>query len=122
MSMRFLLLAPLLWTAACTHPPEPPPRGAPLEVINSQTCREHMLISPAPSYPRPALVDGIAGYAIVTYDLDGTGRAKNERVIESQPARVFDETAVKALLATTFRPGAVASGCRYVAHFAFRIR
>ncbi len=120
--MRHLFLISVLGVAGCAQTPEPPPRGAPPEIIASQTCREHMISSRPPAYPKRAVAEGIMGYSIVAYDLDGSGQAKNARVIESKPARVFDEAAVQALVSSAFQPGVTARECRYVADFAFRRR
>jgi protein TonB len=81
-----------------------------------------MVSSRPPVYPKRAVAEGIMGYSIVAYDLDGSGQARNARVIAARPAGVFDEAAVQALLASAFQPGVIATECRYVADFAFRKR
>lgn len=55
-------------------------------------------------YPAAARAAGIEGYAVVRYDIDADGRAVNARVVESQPAEVFDEAALATVASWRFRP------------------
>jgi TonB family protein len=49
------------------------------------------------TYPQRAFDAGQQGYVVVEFTLDAKGRASNAKVIESKPARVFDEAALQAV-------------------------
>lgn len=52
--------------------------------------------TPWPDYPMNARRAGIEGYVVVELTLDAMGRVAHARVVESQPARVFDQAALSA--------------------------
>ena len=111
-------LVALAVASSCAEPSVAPPRGAPAQILASQTCREHFSRHAVPTYPRAAIHDHISGYAVAVYDLDGSGKAKNIRVVESMPPGIFDNSAIAALESSSFRGGVKAKECRYVADFA----
>lgn len=49
------------------------------------------------TYPQRAFDAGQQGYVIVEFTLDAKGRANDAKVIESNPARVFDDAALQAV-------------------------
>ena len=67
--------------------------------------RPLQLISGAgPIYPAAARAEGVEGYAIVQYDVDVQGRVINARVVEGEPAGVFDEAALTTVKSWKFNP------------------
>lgn len=56
----------------------------------------------APDYPFLAYRDGLEGHVKLQFNVDRRGRVRNPRVVEANPARVFDAAALKALKKWTF--------------------
>jgi protein TonB len=57
-----------------------------------------------PVYPRKALQRKIQGYVVLTFDIDKRGQPQNIKVIEAQPARIFNREANKALRNWKYQP------------------
>lgn len=57
-----------------------------------------------PTYPRDALLRGIEGWVRVRFTIAPDGSVLDPSVIESQPPRVFDREAIRAILRWKFRP------------------
>jgi len=57
-----------------------------------------------PMYPREAAVSGIEGWVKVELTVTETGTVKNPRVIEAEPARIFNREAIRAILEWKFKP------------------
>ncbi len=57
-----------------------------------------------PQYPPTALMREVEGYVEVLFDVMEDGTVQNPRVIDSQPARVFDRAAVNAVARWRFQP------------------
>ena len=93
-------------------------RGASPKIVASESCREFFSIRASPGYPAAAMNDHISGYSIATYSLDGSGKAHDIRIVASEPWGVFDAAATSALERSSFKIGATANECRYVADFA----
>ena len=62
---------------------------------------------PDPDYPPAAKAAGIEGYVTVRYDVSAGGTVVNLRVVEAEPAGVFDEAARAAIGQWRFRPPVV---------------
>ncbi len=56
----------------------------------------------APAYPASALRHRHTGWAVVKYSVNKKGRAENIIVTSSEPARVFDRAAKKAIRQSRF--------------------
>lgn len=57
-----------------------------------------------PNYPRDALLRGIEGWVRVSITIMPDGSVMNPQVIDSDPRRVFDREALRAVLRWKFRP------------------
>jgi|GEM_PF-4180880 len=62
----------------------------------------------APEYPKSAFQRGHTGWAVVKYTVNQEGRAENLEVVSSEPARVFDRSALRAIAQTRFEVPEVA--------------
>ena len=49
-----------------------------------------------PVYPRRALARKIEGYVILEFTVSKSGSIKDPKILESQPASIFDASALKA--------------------------
>ncbi|MGB0514662.1 MAG: TonB family protein [Wenzhouxiangellaceae bacterium] len=57
-----------------------------------------------PQYPRDAAMNQLEGYVTIEFTITETGSVRNPRVIDSQPPRVFDREAIRAILRWKFKP------------------
>lgn len=57
-----------------------------------------------PEYPRKAAMQGIQGWVQLSFDITELGTVENVRVLKSQPKRIFDMAAKRALLKWKYRP------------------
>ena len=60
--------------------------------------------TPPPAYPAGAAVQGIGGRVVLLIELDATGRPTQVTVESAEPAGVFDQVAVDAARAWSFKP------------------
>lgn len=60
-----------------------------------------------PQWPREALLDGISGYVILEFTIEADGSVSDAVVIESEPRRLFDRNAIRALYKWKFKPRVV---------------
>jgi protein TonB len=60
-----------------------------------------------PMYPRDAAIDGIEGWVKLEFTITATGTVKDARVIDANPARIFNREAVRAILKWKFKPRVV---------------
>ncbi|GAA4362809.1 energy transducer TonB [Kangiella marina] len=58
-----------------------------------------------PNYPIVAQQRGLEGWVLLTYDVDTSGTLSNIAVIDSEPRKIFDKEAVRALRKWKFKPG-----------------
>ncbi len=82
------------------------PRGAMSKLsLSAGSDRDTIpLVRVPPDYPNRALSRGIEGWVIVQFTITGTGSVKDAIVIDSQPKKIFDEAAVKAILRYRYNP------------------
>lgn len=71
-------------------------------------------------YPRSAAEKKLEGWVVVTYELDGSAKAKDVRVSESEPVDVFDSSAVRSIADSVFKVGVVRKSCRQVFRFNYQ--
>ncbi len=57
-----------------------------------------------PQYPRKAAMQGTQGWVLLSFDITETGAVDNVQVLKSQPRRVFDMAAKRALLKWKYKP------------------
>jgi len=62
-----------------------------------------------PRYPKRALKKGIDGEVTLAFDISKYGRAENIKVVDSEPAGVFDDEAVDAMQYWAFSPARLAT-------------
>ena len=60
-----------------------------------------------PQWPREALIDGISGYVILEFTIEADGSVSDAVVVESQPRRLFDRNAIRAIYKWKFKPRVV---------------
>jgi protein TonB len=60
-----------------------------------------------PMYPRDAAIAGLEGWVKVEFTITEIGTVKDPRVIDAEPARVFNREAVRAILKWKFKPRVV---------------
>ena len=60
-----------------------------------------------PQWPREALLDGTSGYVILEFTIEADGSVSDAEVVESQPRRVFDRNAIRAIYKWKFKPRVV---------------
>ncbi len=60
------------------------------------------------AFPQQAFDAGMHGYVIVEFMLNPIGKALDPRVVEADPARVFDAAALQAVRSGRYDPGALA--------------
>lgn len=85
---RLLLIAFLLWLAACGSALVPP----------------ILLESGSLVYPEAQKNAEIQGWVLVAYDVDQTGEVNNVRVADSYPKGVFDQAAIEFVRTWRFQP------------------
>ena len=57
-----------------------------------------------PNYPIVAQQRGLEGWVLLTYDVDTSGSLSNIAVIDSEPRKIFDKEATRALRKWKFKP------------------
>jgi len=60
-----------------------------------------------PMYPRDAAISGIEGWVKVEFTITASGTVKDVRVVDADPAQVFNREAVRAILKWKFKPRVV---------------
>lgn len=57
-----------------------------------------------PQFPREALVNGISGWVEVEFTIEPDGSVSKPRVVASDPPRIFDRNAIRAIYKWKFKP------------------
>lgn len=58
----------------------------------------------APTYPKRAIERGIEGYVVLEFTVNETGSVIDPAVVESEPAGIFDRSAIQAASKFKYRP------------------
>lgn len=85
-------------------------------------CANEVKDNTFPQYPAEALRRHIEGWVILGFGLDGSGKARNIRVLASQPTGMFEQAAITSVEHTVYLTGARRSQCRSRLTFAFKAR
>jgi protein TonB len=62
------------------------------------------IVRTPPQWPREALINGTSGWVRIEFTILEDGTVKDPKVVESQPPRLFDRNAVRAILRWKFKP------------------
>jgi protein TonB len=62
------------------------------------------LVRVPPQYPIRATERGIEGWVVVEFTIAANGTVKDARVVDSQPARIFDRAALRAVNKWKYKP------------------
>jgi protein TonB len=62
------------------------------------------LVRIQPQYPRSAAMNFVEGYVTIEFTIDETGAVRDPRVIDSNPPRIFDRAALRAIVRWKFKP------------------
>lgn len=62
------------------------------------------VVQVAPQYPIVAARDGVEGYVVVEFDINQMGAVVNAKVIDAQPKRTFDRSAIQAIKGWKYKP------------------
>jgi TonB family protein len=116
--------------AACSSPapvrPPPPDPDAVAHRLGAptlqpeDTCSAEVRNNTFPHFPPEALASRTEGWVMVSFDLDGSGKASNIKVIGSRPQGVFEQSAITSVEKTDYVPGARRTQCKARITFAFR--
>ena len=60
-----------------------------------------------PMYPREAAIDGIEGWVKLEFTITATGSVEDPKVVDANPARIFNREAIRAILKWKFKPRVV---------------
>jgi len=57
-----------------------------------------------PQYPREALLDGISGWVEIEFTIEADGSVSDPKITGSNPRRMFDRNAIRAIYKWKFKP------------------
>ena len=57
-----------------------------------------------PQYPREALIEGISGWVDIEFTIEPDGSVSDPKIVGSQPRRMFDRNAIRAIFKWKFKP------------------
>lgn len=57
-----------------------------------------------PQFPREAAINGIEGWVEIEFTIEADGTVSDPKVLNSQPRRVFDRNAIRAIYKWKFKP------------------
>ena len=62
------------------------------------------IVQMAPQYPREARMKGIEGWVEIEFTIEPDGSVSDPKVVNSEPRRVFDRDAIRAIYKWKFKP------------------
>jgi len=95
---------PATTAAATPAPVAPTPAPAPPPVASGESHSAELVKSAAPDYPREAFIKHQEGWVEVEFTVTAEGSVTNASVAGAQPARVFNDAALRAVQRWTFKP------------------
>jgi protein TonB len=103
-------VAPPPTTAAAPPAPRPTPAtpapetAAPPPVATGESHAAEVLKTVPPEYPREAYVKHLEGWVEVEFTITSAGAVSNATVAGANPARIFNDAALRAVQRWTFKP------------------
>ena len=95
---------PATTAAATPAPAAPTPAPPPPPVASGESHSAELVKSAAPDYPREAFIKHQEGWVEVEFTVTAEGSVTNASVAGAQPARVFNDAALRAVQRWTFKP------------------
>lgn len=89
------------FSAAPKAAPAPPPQPISGPIIDNEVVP---LVRTQPKYPRVAARRGIEGVVTVQFIITKEGTVREAKVIKAEPANVFNDEAIEAILKWKFKP------------------
>ena len=87
----------------------------PPEILSGRTCEEHIVQAPQmTSADLPKVRGEYSAMVVVSFKLDGSGKAMDPKVVYSKPSNLFAKTALDLLDRTQFAAGATEDLCYYL--------
>lgn len=116
------ILGVIAFCAGCASTPAPDPEPVPADVLARPTCQADVVLESQVSIGQDlasAFEDSgkTSASVIVSYDLDGSGKAVDPQVIYAKPRKFFNKIVLRQLADTKFAPGVVRKSCTYVRTF-----
>lgn len=90
------------------------PKPSPIISMTPQ-CGKTPVVVKRVEYPPHAFP--LQGWVWLTYDIREDGSVENINIRDASPVRMFDRSAVRALLGFKYKSGEVSSGCEIVLQF-----
>jgi periplasmic protein TonB len=72
--------------------------------VNDENTSLTPIIAVVPTLPDRARIEGITGQVTAIFDVNELGFVENVRILQSKPARIFDQNVVQALYSSRYRP------------------
>ncbi len=114
----------VLATGCSTTPVSEPQPTIPAEILAEDTCQQYVKFEPPltiEEFPEGAFAGkGIKATVIVSFGLDGSGKAIKPEVVYSWPRKLFDETSLSRLSRMQFAAGVTKDSCAYVRTYTTR--
>lgn len=80
------------------------PPSSDFQLTQPSDTQANAIVRVQPSYPATAARDGIEGWVKLSFSISPSGEVVDAQVIESEPSKVFDREALKALKRWKYRP------------------
>ena len=108
------------------HNTETPPEPEPLSITKHTPANQgssliglQPIFRVEPIYPMYAITRGIEGWVSIEFSVTMNGKVVNPKVIASDPPRIFEQTALKAIYQWRYPPG---NKSKSSAHIKFELR
>jgi periplasmic protein TonB len=93
-----MILVTTIWDKAL------PPTGVKVWDFQKSDSDPIMVVSINPAYPISAATKGIEGYVTLEYTVGKDGSTRAIRIIDSNPPRIFDKSAINAVTKYKYQP------------------